>query len=84
MEIKEETSNSAFKVNGHRLRIFNENQDMVNKTMDGMNCGGVGRKKKLFFFSDFVFYLFCFVYFYFYLFLFLFLFYFYFYFFCFL
>ena len=37
VEIKEEISKSAFKVNGHRLRIFNENQDMVNKTMDGMN-----------------------------------------------
>ena len=37
VEIKEESSNSAFKVNGHHLRIFNENQDMVNKTMDGMN-----------------------------------------------
>jgi len=37
VEIKEESSERTFKVNGHRLRIFNENQDMVNKTMDGMN-----------------------------------------------
>jgi len=31
VEIKEESSNSSFKVNGHCLRIFNENQDMMNK-----------------------------------------------------
>ena len=37
VEIKEESSERTFKVNGHRLQIFNENQDMVNKTMDGMN-----------------------------------------------
>ena len=37
VEIKEESSARTFKVNGHRLRIFNENQDMLNKTMDGMN-----------------------------------------------
>ena len=37
VEIKEESSNSAFKVNGHRLLIFNENQDMINKTIDEMN-----------------------------------------------
>ena len=37
VEIKEESSTRTFKVNGHRLRIFNENQDMLNKTMDGMN-----------------------------------------------
>jgi len=37
MEIKEESLERTFKVNGHRLQIFNENQDMVNKTMDGMN-----------------------------------------------
>jgi len=37
VEIKEESSKRTFKVNGHRLQIFNENQDMVKKTMDGMN-----------------------------------------------
>ncbi|XP_017413126.2 uncharacterized protein LOC108324700 [Vigna angularis] len=37
VEIKEESSDRIFKVNGHRLRIFNENQDMLNKTMDGVN-----------------------------------------------
>ena len=37
VEIKEESSERTFKVNRHRLRIFNENQDMVNKMMDGMN-----------------------------------------------
>jgi len=37
VEIKEESSVRTFKVNGHRLRIFNENQDILNKTMDGMN-----------------------------------------------
>ena len=37
VEIKEECSARTFKVNGHRLRIFNENPYMLNKTMDGMN-----------------------------------------------
>jgi len=37
MEVKEESLERIFKVNGHRLRIFNENQDMLNKTVDGMN-----------------------------------------------
>ena len=37
VEIKEESSERTFKVNGHHLRIFNENQDMLNKMMDGMN-----------------------------------------------
>ena len=37
VEIKEESSKRTFKFNWHRLRIFNENQDMLNKTMDGMN-----------------------------------------------
>jgi len=37
VEIKEEYSNNTFKVNEHRFRIFNENQDMLNKMIDGMN-----------------------------------------------
>ena len=42
---KEESSARTFKVNGHRLRIFNENQDMLNKTMDGVATGiATGRR----------------------------------------
>jgi len=37
VEIKGKSPKRTFKVNGHRLRIFNENQDMLNKTMDEMN-----------------------------------------------
>jgi len=37
VDIKEESSERILKVNGHHVQIFNKNQDILNKTMDGMN-----------------------------------------------